>query len=147
VHSGLSSRGFAVSYPNVLGGPLHAFGRSRSIGIPIGWASRSTLHVRRPPGATVDSLAGRDGGHGAQRGAFPPAGALDPLMVALYNAPKHAAAQRTFGLHLLLLQIVCGHWLVPCDADSGNMHGLEPVKTRSDGDDPNPYPAAPLHCA
>src|SRR5262249_24593245 len=61
--------------------------------------------------------------------------------------PKHAAAQRTFGMQWLLLQIVCGHWLVPCDSDSGNMHGLEPVQTRSDGDDPNPYPAAPLHCA
>ena len=58
LHSGLSSRGFAVSYPNVLGGPLHALGRSRSIVIPIGWASRSKLHVRRPPGATVDLLSG-----------------------------------------------------------------------------------------
>ena len=72
---------------------------------------------------------------------------LIPSWLPFIMPPKHAAAQRTFGMQLLLLQIVCGHWLVLCDSDSGNMHGLEPVKTRIDGDDPNPYPAAPLHCA
>ena len=72
---------------------------------------------------------------------------LIPSWLHFIMSPKRVAAQRTFCIQLFLLQIVCGHWLVPCDLDSGNMHGLEPVTTRIDGDDPNPYPTAPLNCA
>src|SRR5262245_24359991 len=82
---------------------------------PMHWMGfQVEAHVPRPPGAPVASPAWRDGGYGSQRGAFPsvgvhpreqpgqtrkrpsqlvehrddrcgPAGALDPLMVALYN--------------------------------------------------------------
>ena len=60
---------------------------------------------------------------------------LIPSWLHFIMPPKHVAAQRTFCLQLFLLQIVCGHWLLPFDSDSGNMHGLEPVKTRIDGDE------------
>jgi len=72
---------------------------------------------------------------------------LIPSWLPFIMPPKHVVAQRTFGMPWFLLQIVCGHWLLPRDADAVNMHGLEPVKTRIDGDDPHPYPTAPLHCA
>src|SRR5262245_54952118 len=72
---------------------------------------------------------------------------LIPSWLPFIMPLKHYAAQRTFCLQLLLLQIVCRHWFLPFDPDSVNMHGLEPVKTRINGDDPTPYPAAPLHCA
>ena len=72
---------------------------------------------------------------------------LIPSWLHFIMPPKHVAAQRTFCMQWFLLQIVCGHWLVPFDSDAVNIHGLEPVKTRIDGDDPNPYPAAPLNRA
>ena len=55
---------------------------------------------------------------------------LIPSWLHFIMPPKHVAAQRTFGMQWFLLQIVCGHWLLPFDSDSVNMHGLEPVKTK-----------------
>jgi hypothetical protein len=72
---------------------------------------------------------------------------LIPSWLPFIMPPKHVAAQRTFGAPWFLLQIVCGHWRLLFDSDAVNMHGLEPVTTRIDGDDPTPYPAAPLHRA
>src|SRR5262245_24543997 len=72
---------------------------------------------------------------------------LIPSWLHFIMPPKHVAAQRTFGMSWFLLQIVCGHWRLLFDSDSVNIHGLEPVTTRIDGDDPSPDPAAPLHRA
>jgi hypothetical protein len=55
---------------------------------------------------------------------------LIPSWLHFIMPPKHVAAQRTFGLPWFLLQSVCGHWLVPCDADAVTMHGLEPVQDK-----------------
>ena len=72
---------------------------------------------------------------------------LIPSWLHFIMPPKHVAAQRTFGMPWFLLQIVCGHWRLLFDSDSVNIHGLEPVTTRIDGDDPTPDPAAQLHRA
>lgn len=59
-------------------------------------------------------------------------GVLIPSWLHLIMPPMRVAAQWTFDMQLLLLNIVCGYQSLLFDSDSEGIRGLDPVKTRID---------------